>query len=112
MHDEAIALLRELLGVPAVARDPVPAGRRVACSSRTIPMNFLPPGGRADYVVTGAWGEKAHERGEDRRRSIVGAHASASPATTGKAEGKDKAYTRVAAPGRGRSSIRTRPTCT
>jgi phosphoserine aminotransferase len=24
-----------------------------------VPMNFLPPGGKADYVVTGAWGQKA-----------------------------------------------------
>jgi phosphoserine aminotransferase len=26
-----------------------------------VPMNFLPPGGSADYLVTGAWGEKAIE---------------------------------------------------
>jgi phosphoserine aminotransferase len=27
----------------------------------TVPMNFLPPGGTADYLVTGSWGEKAIE---------------------------------------------------
>jgi phosphoserine aminotransferase len=27
----------------------------------TVPMNFLPPGGTADYIVTGTWGEKAIE---------------------------------------------------
>ena len=27
----------------------------------TIPMNFLPKGGTADYLVTGTWGEKAIE---------------------------------------------------
>jgi phosphoserine aminotransferase len=27
----------------------------------TVPMNFLPPGGVADYLVTGTWGEKAIE---------------------------------------------------
>jgi phosphoserine aminotransferase len=27
----------------------------------TVPMNFLPPGGTADYLVTGVWGEKAIE---------------------------------------------------
>ena len=27
----------------------------------TVPMNFLPPAGTADYLVTGAWGEKAVE---------------------------------------------------
>jgi phosphoserine aminotransferase len=26
-----------------------------------IPMNFLPPGGTADYIITGSWGEKAVE---------------------------------------------------
>lgn len=26
-----------------------------------LPMSFLPPGGTADYVVTGSWGEKAVE---------------------------------------------------
>ena len=28
-----------------------------------VPMNFLPAGGTADYVVTGSWGEKAIEEG-------------------------------------------------
>src|ERR1700710_502779 len=27
----------------------------------TVPMNFLPAGGSADYIVTGTWGEKAIE---------------------------------------------------
>lgn len=26
-----------------------------------LPLNFLPPGGVADYIITGVWGEKAHE---------------------------------------------------
>src|SRR5881397_1428045 len=26
-----------------------------------LPMNFLPPGGTADYLLTGAWAEKAYE---------------------------------------------------
>jgi phosphoserine aminotransferase len=26
-----------------------------------VPMNLLPPGGTADFLVTGAWAEKAHE---------------------------------------------------
>jgi phosphoserine aminotransferase len=26
-----------------------------------LPLNFLPPGGVADYLMTGAWAEKAHE---------------------------------------------------
>lgn len=39
-----------------------------------LPMNFLPPGGTADYVLTGSWGEKAVEQAK-----IVGkAHLAAS----------------------------------
>ena len=26
-----------------------------------VPMNFLPPGATADYLMTGAWAEKAYE---------------------------------------------------
>src|SRR4051794_40699893 len=26
-----------------------------------VPMNFLPPGGSADYILTGSWAEKAFE---------------------------------------------------
>src|SRR5437588_7310540 len=26
-----------------------------------VPMNFLPPGAPADFLLTGAWAEKAHE---------------------------------------------------
>jgi phosphoserine aminotransferase len=29
-----------------------------------VPMNLLPPGARADYVVTGAWGQKAAKEAE------------------------------------------------
>lgn len=29
-----------------------------------LPLNFLPPGGTADYIVTGAWGEKALEEAQ------------------------------------------------
>src|SRR5215210_1517396 len=28
-----------------------------------VPLNFLPPGAGADYLVNGAWGEKAYEEG-------------------------------------------------
>src|SRR3954462_14088290 len=26
-----------------------------------VPMNFLPPGGSADFLMTGAWAEKAYD---------------------------------------------------
>ncbi len=34
-----------------------------------IPMNFLPPGGSADYITTGVWGAKA--LGEARRHAVA-----------------------------------------
>src|SRR5947209_5057211 len=36
-----------------------------------IPLNFLPPGGTADYLVTGAWAEKAHEEAAALGRAHV-----------------------------------------
>lgn len=44
-----------------------------------LPMNFLPPGAVADYIVTGAWGEKAAE--EARRVGQV--HVAATTAGGG-----------------------------
>lgn len=44
-----------------------------------LPMNFLPAGGTADYLVTGSWGEKAHEEA-----NLFGkVHVSASTKQTG-----------------------------
>ncbi|MBX0327139.1 3-phosphoserine/phosphohydroxythreonine transaminase [Oscillochloris sp. ZM17-4] len=44
-----------------------------------IPLNFLPPGAVADYIVTGAWGEKAVEEA----RRIGEANVAASTAEGG-----------------------------
>jgi phosphoserine aminotransferase len=51
-----------------------------------VPMNFLPPGGIADYIVTGSWGEKAIEE--------VGLFGNAHLAASTKADG----YKRVPTP--------------
>src|SRR3954467_5486388 len=52
-----------------------------------VPMNFLPPGATADYLITGSWGEKAQEEAK-----VLGqAHVAA---TT-----KGDAYRRVPAAG-------------
>jgi phosphoserine aminotransferase len=50
--------LRELLAVPDDYRVLFLQGGATFQFSM-IPMNFLPAGGSADYVVTGAWGKKA-----------------------------------------------------
>jgi len=53
----------------------------------TVPMNFLPAGGTADYLVTGTWGEKAIEEA-----AVFGkAHLAAST--------KAENYRRVPTPG-------------
>jgi phosphoserine aminotransferase len=57
VHHEATALLRELLVIPD---DYVVLFLQGGASMQfaQVPMNFLPSGGSADYVVNGAWGEK------------------------------------------------------
>ena len=60
VHDEAIALLTELLGIPSTHQVLFLQGG-ASLQFAMVPMNFLPAGGTADYVVTGAWSEKALE---------------------------------------------------
>jgi len=58
VHNEAIALLRELAGVGADTEVLFLQGG-ASQQFAQIPLNFLPDGGSADYIVHGAWGEKA-----------------------------------------------------
>src|SRR5512139_2682846 len=58
VHDEAIALLRELLGVPASHEVLFLQGGASQMFAQ-VPMNLLDEGAVGEYVVTGAWGEKA-----------------------------------------------------
>jgi phosphoserine aminotransferase len=94
VHDEAIALVRELLGVPASYEVLLLQGGATAVFAQ-IPMNLLEKGATAQYLVTGAWGEKA--LGEAK---IVSAMFGSSVAvqSLGVGEGKEKSYTRVPAP--------------
>jgi phosphoserine aminotransferase len=83
VHDEAIALIRELL---SVSDDYHVLFLQGGASQQfaMVPMNLLPPGKSADYVLTGGWSEKALEEAK-----IVGTTRIA--ATTG-VSGK---YTRI-----------------
>ena len=94
VHDEAIALVRELLGVPSGYEVLLLQGGATAIFAE-IPMNLLEKGKTAQYLVTGAWGEKA--LGEAK---IVSAMFGAGVAVQniGAGEGKEKKYTRVPAP--------------
>lgn len=91
VHDEAIALIRELLGVPQTYEVLLLQGGATALFA-WIPLNFLDKGKTAQYLITGAWGEKA--LGEAK---VVAALFGADVAvqSTGVGEGKPKRYTRV-----------------
>jgi len=94
VHDEAIALVRELLGVPASYEVLLLQGGATTLFAQ-IPMNLLEKGSTTQYLVTGAWGEKA--LGEAKTVSAMfGAGVAVQSVGTG--EGKEKSYTRVPAP--------------
>jgi phosphoserine aminotransferase len=90
VHDEALSLLRSLLGVPSSHEIAFLQGG-ASMQFALIPMSFLPPGGSADYVVTGAWGEKAHAEAT-AWAAIAGARVRLAAST------KEVGYRRVARP--------------
>ncbi len=93
VHDEAIALVRELLAVPETYDVLLLQGGATSLFAE-IPMNLLDKGKTAQYLVTGAWGEKA--LGEAKLVSaLFGANVSVQ--NVGAGEGKEKKYTRVPA---------------
>jgi phosphoserine aminotransferase len=93
VHDEAIALVRELLGVPSTYEVLLMQGGATALFAE-IAMNLLEKGKSAQYLITGSWGEKA--LGEAKIVSaLFGANVAVQ--STGVGEGKEKSYTRVPA---------------
>src|SRR5688572_17703498 len=58
VHGEAISLLTELLGIPDTHQVLFLTGG-ASQQFAQVPMNFLPPGASADYLMTGVWSEKA-----------------------------------------------------
>lgn len=60
VHNEAIALLRELLNVPANYQVLLLQGGG-NLQFAMLPMNLLYGGARADYIVTGSWAQKAYK---------------------------------------------------
>ncbi|HET9553001.1 MAG TPA: 3-phosphoserine/phosphohydroxythreonine transaminase [Anaeromyxobacteraceae bacterium] len=95
VHDEAIALLRELLGVPATHEVLFLQGGASQLFAQ-IPMNLVEKGKTADYVVTGAWSEKALSEAKVATAMLGGAVRVA--CTTGTGEGKEKSYLRAPLP--------------
>ena len=84
VHDEAIALLTRLLGMPDSHQVLFLQGG-ASQQFAMVPMNFLPKGGSADYVVTGTWGEKALDEAK-----LLG-----TPRVACTTIGPDKRYTRI-----------------
>ncbi len=95
VHEEAIALVRELLAVPAGYEVLFLQGGASQLFAQ-LPMNLLDEGGVADYVVTGAWGEKALSEAKVVAK-LAGGEARVA-CSTGTGEGKEKSYLRVPLP--------------
>ncbi len=95
VHDEAIALLRELLGVADTHEVLFLQGGASQLFAQ-IPMNLLEDGSVADYVVTGAWGEKA--LGEAKAVAHLFDSEIHVACSTGTGEGKEKSYVRTPLP--------------
>ncbi|WP_426753497.1 3-phosphoserine/phosphohydroxythreonine transaminase [Myxococcus sp. Y35] len=60
VHEAALALVSRLLGVPDTHQVLFMAAS-ASHQFAQVPMNFLPPGASADYIMTGVWSEKAFE---------------------------------------------------
>jgi phosphoserine aminotransferase len=60
VHNEAITLLRDVLAIPDTHQVLFLQGG-ASQQFAMVPMNLLPQGKSADYIVTGAWGKKAFQ---------------------------------------------------
>lgn len=58
VHNGCQDLLRELMGIPDNYKIAFMGGG-ASTQFAMAPMNFIPEGGSADYIVTGAWSQKA-----------------------------------------------------
>ncbi|HEY8090140.1 MAG TPA: 3-phosphoserine/phosphohydroxythreonine transaminase [Polyangiaceae bacterium] len=96
VHDEALRRMRELLAIPADYEVMFLQGG-ASMQFALLPMSFLPPGGSADYVVTGAWTSKAYSEAS-MWAAVAGARVNLAAST--KEESGE--YRRVAQPGEAR----------
>jgi phosphoserine aminotransferase len=93
VHNEAIALLEELLDIPDTHQVMFLQGG-ASQQFAMIPMNLLPKDGSADYLVTGTWGEKAWKEAQLVAAQRGGSVRLANPGGT-----KPAAYTSTQAGG-------------
>ncbi len=66
VHNEAIALVEELLGVPD-NYDVLLLQGGASQQFAVVPLNLLPQGKSADYILTGAWSQKAYKEAKTAR---------------------------------------------
>ena len=90
VHNEATSLVAELLGTPLDEWDVLFVQGGASMMFAQIPMNFLPANTKADFVVTGTWGEKAVA--EARTMKAVGG---GEPNVAASTKAEDKSYARV-----------------
>lgn len=83
IHEEAVALLRELGRIPE-SYDVLFLQGGASQQFAVVPMNLLPPGKSADYIVTGVWSQKALAEAKILGTARVAASTE-----------KDKKFTRV-----------------
>src|SRR4051794_19676994 len=76
VNGQAEATFKRLLGVGDGYRVVFVQGG-ASTQFAMLPMNFLPPGGSADYVITGAWAEKALEEATPLGKARVAASTKA-----------------------------------
>ncbi|BBB90967.1 MAG TPA: 3-phosphoserine/phosphohydroxythreonine transaminase [Methylomusa anaerophila] len=86
VHNRAIELLKELLGIPA-GYDVLFLQGGASLQFAMVPMNFLAPGKKAGYVMTGTWAEKAYAQAEKLGEVFIAASA------------KEGNYRRIPSPG-------------
>lgn len=76
VHNQAIELLKELLGIPEGYEVLFLQGG-ASLQFSMVPMNFLPAGKQAGYVMTGVWSEKAYDEAAKLGKVFVAASAEA-----------------------------------
>jgi phosphoserine aminotransferase len=92
VHNEALALIRELYDVPDTY-DVLFLQGGASQQFAQVPMNFLSSGRSADYVITGTWSEKAHAEAK-LAAALAGASVRVA-ANTAVGEGKAATWTRA-----------------
>jgi len=85
VHNEAIALVKELLAVPD-NYDILLLQGGASQQFAVVPMNLLPQGKSADYILTGSWSQKAYKEAKTLGTARVASSTE-----------KDKKFTRIPA---------------